>query len=226
MAKRKKLKNRAFCISCENFVGHAKNQKSFHKGCENFAHPANATSHTLRTPLHTACANFTAMRIICTPNTMRNAMRKYQRGFANLLCEIIRGVQTHFAHPNLLCEFQEAVRKPRVTWRLFKPLQALFPFRAPYPPFAKTSVTLRRPNSHSLHLPLEQFEEMPRAHKSEDSTTTPLWSIDLSYSLHFLHGADKRSPYRLFTDSQSEAKSLLSEGFDISGPRGPDHSTF
>lgn len=110
--------------------------------------------------------------------------------------------------------------------RLFKPLQTLFPFCTPYPPFAKSSVTLRRPNSHSLHLPLEQFEETPHAHTSEDSTTTPLWSIDLSYSLNFLHGADKRNPYRLFIDSQSEAKSLLSEGFDISGPRGLDHSTF
>ena len=121
--------------------------------------------------------------------------------FAKKLYEIIRGVQTHFAHPNLLCEFQEAVRKLRATWHLFKPLQALFPFRAPYPPFVKTSVTLRRPNSHSLHLPLKQFEETPRAHTSEDSTTTPLWSIYLSYSLHFLLGEDKRSPYRLFIDS-------------------------
>lgn len=116
-AERKNLKNKAFCTPYENFARHAKNQKSLHKGCENFAHPANTTLHTLQTLLHTPCENFAGMRRIRTPNTMRNAMRKYQRGFANLLGEKAvrnyKGCTNPFRTPKLVVRIPRGCAKTK-----------------------------------------------------------------------------------------------------------------
>ena len=164
---------------------------------------------TIRTPceihgsFRMGCENFAhpanQFRI---PNIVQNTVWK-PKGSSNPFCT--------------LCENQKALRKNQKTLcHIFlNPRALISPFRK-HPYHCESLIFL-------YHLTISSL------HNVKESHSEPSSSIDSRPTFHFRHGTDPRSPSCPFTESHSEAVSLLCSGaswFSILGHGGPADSTF
>ena len=147
------------------------------------------------------------------------ALRKFSKGcqqFANpfLSCE----THAKFEKPVQPCEFQQSLCE-----MLTVNGKAKGHLKQAYLKTSRCLICL-----YSFRKPIYSWNSAPPCQlvfSPFNAPRTPIWRGNLHLSLHFSHDAHQRRPYRPFSISWGQTKSLRSSGF-ISGPSGPDRSVF